>query len=77
VAVQVPRAGASLDDGLEGAEPALGRGAAPRQVERQGLGLLAGQRCGLPGEQLAGVRGAGAGDPDLLQDVFQVGLGKV
>jgi len=77
MAVEIPRAGASLDDGLEGAEPALGRGAAPRQVDRQGLGLLPGQRGGLPGEQFPGAGGAGAGDPDLLQDVFQVRLGKV
>ena len=77
MAVQVPRTGASLDDGLEGAEAALGRGAAPRQVDREGLGLLAGERGGLPGEQLAGTGRAGASDPDLLQDVFQVRLGEV
>ena len=49
VAVQVPRAGAAVDDGLEGAEPALGRGAAPGQVDRERLGLLAGHRRGGPG----------------------------
>jgi hypothetical protein len=76
-AIEVPRAGAAVHDGLECAEPALGRGAAPRQVDREGLGLLTGQRGGLPGQQLAGTGGSGAGDPDLLQDVFQVRLGKV
>ena len=77
VAVQVPRAGAAVDDGLEGAEPALGGGAAPRQVDRQRLGLLAGERGGVAGEQLAGAGGAGPGDPDVLQDVLQVGVGEV
>src|SRR5262249_14021399 len=33
VAVQVPRAGAAVDDGLEGAEAALGRGGAAGQVD--------------------------------------------
>jgi hypothetical protein len=77
MAVQVPRTGASLDDGLEGAEPALGRGTAPRQVDRHGLGLCPGKRGGFPREQFPGAGGAGAGDPDLLQDVFQVRLGKM
>ena len=77
MAVQVPRAGAAVDDGLEGAEPALGRGAAAGQVDGEGLGLLAGERGGIPGEQLAGAGGAGPGDPDVLEDVLQVGVGQV
>lgn len=77
MAVQVPGAGAAVDDGLEGAEPALGWGAAPGQIDRERLCLLAGQRGGRSGKEVAGVDGAGAGDPDVLQDVFQVGLGEV
>ena len=77
VAVQVPRAGAAVDDGLEGAEAALGGCAAPGQVDRQGLGLLAGQRGSVAGEQLAGVGGAGPGDPDVLQHVLEVGMRQV
>ena len=76
-AVQVPRTGTAIDDRLEGAEPALGRGAAAGQVDREGLGLLAGERGARPGEDLAGAGGAGPGDPDLLQDVHpgQTGQG--
>jgi hypothetical protein len=36
-----PGAGAAVDNGMEGAEPALGRDAAPGQVDRKSLGLLA------------------------------------
>ena len=77
VAVEVPGAGAAVDDGLEGAESALGGGAAAGQVDGQGLGLLAGERGGVAGEQFAGVGGAGPGDPDVLQDVVEVRLGQV
>ena len=60
VAVQVPGAGAAVDDGLEGAEPALGRGAAPGQVDRQGLRLLAGQRrCARPVSSSPGLAAPG------------------
>src|SRR6266536_2382309 len=75
VAVQVPGTGAAVDDGLEGAEPALGRGAAARQVDRQRLGLLAGERDGVPGQQFSGPGGAGTGDPDVLEHVLQIGAG--
>jgi hypothetical protein len=54
VAAQAPGAGAAVDDGLEGAEPALGRSAAAGQVDREGLGLRAAERGGIPGEQLTG-----------------------
>ena len=77
MAVQVPGAGAAVDDGLEGAEPALGRGAAAGQVDGEGLGLLAGERGSIPGEELAGAGGAGPGDPDVLEDVLQVRVGQV
>ncbi|WP_280892148.1 hypothetical protein [Streptomyces sp. LBL] len=40
VAVEIPGAGAAADDGLEGAEPALGRGTSAGQVDRQSLSLL-------------------------------------
>jgi hypothetical protein len=78
MAVEVPWTGAAVDDGLEGAEPALGRGAASRQVDGQGLCLFVGERnsC-LAGEEFSGIGGAGTGDPDLLQNVFQVRLGEV
>ena len=59
VAVEVPRAGAAVDDRLEGAESALGGRGAPRQVDRQRLGLSAGHRRELAGEQLARLGGAG------------------
>ncbi|MFJ1551598.1 hypothetical protein [Streptomyces sp. NPDC088246] len=49
VAVEAEGAGAAVDDGLEGAESALGGGAAARQVDGQGLGLLAGERGGVAG----------------------------
>jgi len=75
VAVQVPGAGAAVDNGLEGAEPALGRGAAARQVDGQGLGLLAGERDGVAGQQFAGLGGARASDPDVLEHVLQIGAG--
>src|SRR5262249_8005712 len=40
--------------------------------------LFAGQRGGgFADQQLAGVGGAGPGDPDVLEDVFEVGLGEV
>ena len=77
MAVQVPRTGSAVDDGLEGAEPALGRGAAPGQVDRQGDGLLPAERGGFAGQQLAGTGRAGPGDPDLLKNVFKVGVGQV
>jgi hypothetical protein len=62
---------------LEGAEAALGGGAAAGQVDGDSLGLLAREWGRLLGEQFAGVGAAGAGDPDVLQDVLQVGLGQV
>ena len=80
VAVQLPRAGPAVDDRLEGAEPALGRGGAPRQVDRQRLGLLAGHRGqhrGVGGEKFARVGGAGPGHPDLLQHVFEIRIRQV
>jgi hypothetical protein len=78
VAVQIPGTGPALDDWLEGAEPALGRGAAAGQVNRECLGPLARERRQvLLGEQLAGVGGPGAGHPDTLEDVLQVGLGEM
>ena len=77
MAVQVPRTGTSVDDGLEGAEPALGRGAAPGQVDRQGDGLFPAERGGFAGQQLPGIGRAGTGDPDLLQDVLEVGVGQM
>jgi hypothetical protein len=77
VAVQVPRAGAAVHDGLEGAEPALGGSAAPGQVDRERLGLLAGQRGGGAGQLCAGAGGAGPAYPDMLQDVFEVEMGQL
>jgi hypothetical protein len=65
VALQVPGTGAAVDDGLEGAEPALGRSTAAGQVDREGLGLLAAERGSIPGEELTGAGGAGPGDPDV------------
>ncbi|MEV7288735.1 hypothetical protein AB0O01_30040 [Streptomyces sp. NPDC093252] len=50
VAVEVPGAGAAVDDRLEGAEAALGEGAAARKVDGQGLSLFAGERGGVTGE---------------------------
>jgi hypothetical protein len=76
LAVQVPRAGRAVDDGLEGAEPAVGGGAAPRQVECERERLLAGERGkAAAGQQLPGNGRAGAGDPDGVEDVFQDGVG--
>ncbi|MFJ9381090.1 hypothetical protein [Streptomyces sp. NPDC101455] len=43
----------------------------------EGLGLLAGERSGVVGEGFAGLGGAGAGDPDVLEDVLQVGAGQM
>ncbi|WBO69790.1 hypothetical protein [Streptomyces camelliae] len=40
VAVEVPGAGAAVDDGLEDAEAALGGGAAAGEGDREGLGLF-------------------------------------
>lgn len=77
VAVKVPGAGAAVDDGLEGAETALGGGAAAGQVDRQSLGLRASERGGVAGEEVAGMSGAGSGDPHVLEDVVQVRLGQV
>ena len=53
-AEQVTRTGNDNDDGLEGAEKALGRGAEEGQVDREGLGLLAGERRAV-GVDLAGL----------------------
>ena len=72
MAVQVPWAGPAIDNGLEGAEAAFGRSAAPGQVDRECLGLLAGHRGSVSGEELAGVGGAWPGDPHLLQYLFEV-----
>ncbi|MFC8260057.1 hypothetical protein ACFUNF_21145 [Streptomyces sp. NPDC057291] len=77
VAAQVPRAGAVLGDGPEGAEPALGRSAATRQVDRQRLGLLAGERGAASGQEFTRLDGAGARDPDLLEHIFQIRSGPV
>lgn len=59
---------------MEGAEPAVGRCAAPGDIQGQRHGFLAGERGGVAGEQFAGIGGAGAGGPDGVQDVFQVGV---
>lgn len=77
MAVEAEGAGTALDDGLEGAEPALGGGAAAGEVDGEGLGLLAGERGGVAGEGFAGVGAAGSGDPDVLEDVLQVAAGQV
>ncbi|WP_246144526.1 hypothetical protein, partial [Actinacidiphila oryziradicis] len=76
VAVEVPGAGAAVDNGLEGAEAALGGCAAAGEVDGEGLGLLAGERSGRLGEDFTGAGAAGAGDPDVLEDVLQIGLGQ-
>ncbi|MGW3715574.1 hypothetical protein ACWD8L_00315 [Streptomyces sp. NPDC005133] len=39
--------------------------------------LAMGERGGVAGEEFAGMRGAGAGDPHVLEDVLQVRLGQV
>ena len=61
-----------VDDQLEGAESTLGRRAAPRQIERQHLSLVASHRsCGAV-EEFARASSAGPGDPDLLQHILQI-----
>jgi hypothetical protein len=77
VAIQIPWAGPAVDDGLEGAKTTFGRCAAPRQVDREHLGLFAGHRGRVTGEQFTGVGGAVFGDPDLLQYVLEIGIRQV
>ncbi|MFD4947972.1 hypothetical protein ACFWNT_37030 [Streptomyces sp. NPDC058409] len=77
VAVEVPGAGATVDDWLEGAESAFGGCAAAGQIDGDGLGMLAGERGGWLGEDFARAGGPGTGDPYVLEDVLQVGLGQV
>jgi hypothetical protein len=78
VAVQVPGAGVSVDDGLEGAEAAFGGGGGAGEVDEEGLGLFAGHGLAA-GEDDAGFGRAGTGDPDGVEGVFElrVGVGEV
>jgi len=77
VAIQIPWVGPAVDDGLEGAKTTFGRCAAPRQVDREHLGLFASHRGRVTGEQFTGVGGAVFGDPDLLQYVLEIGIRQV
>ncbi|MFF3127064.1 hypothetical protein ACFVRD_33245 [Streptomyces sp. NPDC057908] len=77
-AVEVEGAGITVDDGLEGAEPAVGRGGHAAEVDGEGFGFLLAHRFAAR-QQCAGLGGAGAGDPDDLQGLFEpwVGVGQV
>jgi hypothetical protein len=55
----------------------LRRGAAPGQVDRQRLGLLAGHRAHGAVEEFAGVGSTGPGNPDVLQHVLEARIRQV
>lgn len=74
VAVHVPGAGVAVDDRLEGAEAAFGRGGFAGEVDGEGFGLL--PRHGFAaGQEETWLGCSRAGDPDRVQRVVQTGVG--
>ncbi|MFJ9676363.1 hypothetical protein ACIRP5_37025 [Streptomyces sp. NPDC101221] len=59
LAVEFPGAGSAVDDGLVGAESAVGGGAAAGEVQGQGQGCLAVDGGGVAGEEFAWVGAPG------------------
>jgi hypothetical protein len=75
VAVEVPRAGIAFDDRLEGAESAFGGGALAAEVNDQGFCLLPVHPGHPVRQQFAGARSARPGDPNVPEDVLDLGPG--